>query len=268
MRRARGENFPVASLVLPRATRRHLLALYGYARLVDDTGDELQGDRLAALDWLEQDLARAYRGEARHPLMRALAPTLHACALPQETLLRLIEANRADQRVTRYATYAELRDYCHCSADPVGELVLHVFGAATAHRVALSDRVCTALQLVEHLQDVAEDLARRRVYLPGEDLARFGVAESDLARSPAPASVRALMSFEVARTRELLRAGAPLVGELRGRPRLAVAAFVGGGEAALQAIERAQFDVSAGAPHASGSRVMMMALRTLGRWRR
>jgi squalene synthase HpnC len=148
----------------------------------------------------------------------------------------------------RYATWAELRGYCELSADPVGRLVLHVFGAATPDRFTASDAVCTALQLVEHCQDVAEDLARGRLYLPAEDLARFGVREAELREPHASAAVRALLRFEVERVRALLDRGAPLVRSLRGRARLAVAGFVAGGRAAADAIERRGFDVLPGAP--------------------
>ena len=186
MARAGGENFPVASRVLPRRVREHLLALYGFARLVDELGDAVAAgadgaggpaDKLAALDWLEGEVERAYAGGARHPLLVRLQGTVRECALPREPFLRLIEANRVDQRVARYDTWEQLLGYCHLSADPVGELVLGVFGAATPERVALSDRICTALQLAEHWQDVAEDLRAGRIYLPAEDLARFGCTE-------------------------------------------------------------------------------------------
>jgi squalene synthase HpnC len=250
MGRAGGENFPVASRLLPRGVRGHLLAVYGFARLVDETGDAVAGDRLALLDWLEADLERAYAGTAAHPLMRRLTPTLHACDLEPEPFHALIAANRRDQVVSRYETYDELLGYCELSANPVGRLVLGVLGAATPDRVSLSDGICTALQLAEHWQDVAEDLARDRIYLPAEDLARFEVAPQALAARPAPQNVRALMAFEVRRARALLDEGAPLVRLVRGRPALAVAAFVAGGRAALGAIERAGHDVSGGAPRA------------------
>ena len=253
--RAGGENFPVASRLLPRREREHLLALYGYARLVDDIGDEgarTAEERALLLDEIEADLERVYAGDLPgHALMRRLAATVHACDLPRAPLEALVAANRRDQEVRAYATFQDLAAYCELSANPVGRLVLHVFGAATPERVALSDRVCTALQLAEHWQDVAEDLRRDRVYVPAEDLDRFGIAVADLAARPAGAGVRALVGFEVQRARQLLREGAPLVGTLRGRPRLAVAAFVAGGLAALDAIERAGFDVSRGPPRAT-----------------
>ncbi|HEY2398065.1 MAG TPA: squalene synthase HpnC [Solirubrobacteraceae bacterium] len=263
MARAQTENFPVASRVLPRRVRSHLLALYGFARLVDELGDSAEGDRLAALDSLEGELDRAFEGRAQHPLLVRLQPTLRECKLPRGPFVRLIEANRLDQRVSRYATWEELRAYCVLSADPVGELVLGVLAAATPARVALSDSICTALQLTEHLQDVAEDLARGRVYLPGEDLARFGCTIEQLSAAHAGGPLRELLAFEVARARGLLAEGQPLIGELRGRARIALAGFVAGGRAALDAIERAGYDVLAGPPRAGTGRRLLALAATL-----
>jgi squalene synthase HpnC len=263
MARAEGENFPVASRVLPRRVRSHLLAIYGFARLVDELGDSARGDRLAALDWLREELDRAYEGRAEHPLLKGLEPTLRECALPREPFMRLIEANRVDQRVSRYETWKELRGYCRLSADPVGELVLGVLGMATSARIALSDSICTALQLTEHCQDVAEDYASGRVYLPAEDLARFGCATAELGAEHAGEPLREVLAFEVARARGLLADGAPLIDELRGRARLALAGFVAGGRSALDAIERAGFDVLAGPPRATRPRWLLALVRTL-----
>jgi len=249
--RAGDENFPVASRWLPRRERAHLLALYGFARLVDDAGDEAPGDRLALLEDLAADLERVFQaGDPQHPLLRRLVPTVRACALPREPFEALLEANRRDQRVHRTATWEELLAYCELSANPVGRLVLHVFSAASPERLALSDAISSGLQLVEHWQDVAEDAARGRVYLPAEDLARFGVREADLRARRASPELRGLLRFEVERARGLLAAGEPLVRSLRGRFGLAVAAFAAGGRAALDAIERAGFDVLAGPPRA------------------
>jgi squalene synthase HpnC len=259
MARAGGENFPVASILLPRRLRRHLLAIYGFARLVDEIGDEAQGDRLAALCWLEGELQAAYTGRAGHPLMQRLGAALRQCELPREPFLALIEANRVDQSVVRYETWEQLQGYCKLSANPVGELVLGVLGLASIERVALSDRICTALQLVEHCQDVAEDLTRGRIYMPAQDMRACGVAEQDLHAEHAGEAVRALIALEVRRVHELLGQGAPLLDTLHGRPRLAVAAFIAGGRAAAQAVERAGFDVLAGPPEA-GNRARLRAL--------
>jgi squalene synthase HpnC len=193
---------------------------------------------------------------------------VRACGLPREPFERLIEANLQDQRVTRYATWPDLLGYCRLSADPVGELVLSVFGRADAERVRLSDAVCTALQVIEHLQDVAEDLARGRIYLPGEDIERFGVGEAALAAPHASAAVRALIAHEAARAAQLLDTGQPLVATLHGRPRLAVAAFVAGGRAALGAIAAADYDVLAGPPTASRGALLSALARTLREVRR
>jgi len=265
MARAQTENFPVANRVLPRSIREDLLAIYGFARLADELGDTLEGDRLAALDWLEQELDLAFAGRAENPLLVRLQPTLRERGLPRGPFARLIEANRVDQMVARYESWEQLRAYCTLSADPVGELVLGVFGLATPARVALSDSICTGLQLIEHCQDVAEDLAAGRVYMPAEDLARFDVTVEQLHRANASKSVRELLAFEVARARALFDAGAPLLGELKGRARLAVAAFLAGGRASADAIEAAGYDVLASTPRAGRLRLAAALVRTLAR---
>ncbi len=187
----------------------------------------------------------ALGGPAHHPVtqagpqigvVRALATVAGDCAIPQQAFADLIRANRQDQVVSRYPAFSDLVDYCRLSANPVGRIVLHVFGVATPERMILSDRVCTALQLAEHWQDVAEDFRAGRIYLPAEDMERFGCAESDLAAPSAGPQLRALMAFEVERARQLLDEGAPLVGNLHGSARVAVAGYVAGGRAALAAI--------------------------------
>ncbi len=268
MARAAGENFPVASRLLPRRTRANLLAIYGFARLADELGDAAPGDRMAALEELEAELDRAFAGRAEHPLLVRLQPTLRECALPRDPFARLIEANRTDQRVRRYQTWEQLRGYCTLSANPVGELVLRVLGAATPARIALSDSICTALQLIEHCQDVAEDYAAGRVYLPAEDLRRFGCSPELLGGAgadrdaPVPEPLRAVLAFEVQRARGLLGDGRPLIGQLRGGARVAAAGFLAGGGAALDAIERAGYDVRSGPPR-PGRRRRALALARL-----
>ncbi|MFF2720772.1 squalene synthase HpnC [Streptomyces sp. NPDC058011] len=266
--KAADENFPVAPFFLPRAWRDDLMAVYGYARLVDDIGDgdlapggadarhlglepEQSDDRLVMLDALETDLHRVFATtgqEPHHPLLRALRPTVRRRALTPEPFLGLIEANRQDQKVRRYATYAELAAYCELSANPVGRLVLALTGTTSPERVRRSDAVCTALQIVEHLQDVAEDLARDRIYLPAESMDRFRVSEADLAVPSAGASVRALIAYEAQCASELLEEGIPLVASVDGRLKLLLAGFVGGGRAALTAVSAAGFDVLPGPP--------------------
>ena len=263
--KAADENFPVALRLLPRRYRQHLTAVYGFARSADDMGDEAPpGERLALLDELEADLGRLYQpgGEGpRLPVIRALAPAVAQCAIPAQPFLDLIQANRQDQVVTRYQTFDELLAYCRLSANPVGRIVLHVFGSATPPRERLSDLVCTALQLAEHWQDVAEDLRAGRVYLPGEDLARHGITEADLAAPSASPQVRSLMEFQVRRAAGLLGEGAPIVGTLRGFARAAVAGYVAGGRAALAAIAASGCDVLAATPRPRKHRVAAELLR-------
>jgi squalene synthase HpnC len=240
---ARRENFTVASGILGRRRARQLMAIYGFARLVDDVGDEAAGDRAVLLDVVALELQRVFGGAGhdapQHPLMQELAETVHECRLPIGPFQRLIEANRVDQVLTRYRSFPQLLDYCQLSAAPVGELVLGIFGVATANRIALSDRVCAGLQVVEHLQDIAEDHSRGRIYMPAEDLERFGCGETDLAAAAQPsAGLRALISFEAARARALLRSGGPLAGTLAPAPRFAIAGFTAGGLHALDRLER------------------------------
>jgi len=278
---ASGENFPVALRLLPGRYRRRLEAVYGFARAVDDMGDEAPPDeRSQLLDELEADLGRLYQFQdpalreapalaspalaspapaspaqegtpaaglpgdgPRIGVVRALAAVVGECRVPQQVFADLIRANRQDQVVTRYPAFSDLAGYCELSANPVGRIVLYVFGAATPERMILSDRVCTALQLAEHWQDVAEDYQAGRIYLPAEDMERFGCAESDLAAPSAGPHLRALMAFEVERAGRLLDEGAPLVGNLHGSARVAVAGYVAGGRAALAAITAAGHDV-------------------------
>ncbi|GGW23616.1 squalene synthase HpnC [Streptomyces xantholiticus] len=286
--KAADENFPVAPFFLPRAWRDDLMAVYGYARLVDDIGDgdlapggadahhlgvapELADDRLALLDAFEADLRRVFDASGaapHHPLLHALRPTVRRCSLTPEPFLGLIAANRQDQLVRRYQTYDDLLAYCELSANPVGRLVLGITGTTTPERVRRSDAICTGLQIVEHLQDVAEDLARDRIYLPAESMKRFHVAEADLAAPTANASVRALVAHEGRRARALLDEGTPLVGSVEGRLRLLLAGFVAGGRAALAAIAAAGHDVLPGPPRATRTNLLREVGAVLRRARR
>lgn len=271
--KAAAENFPVAPFFLPRAWRTDLMAVYGFARLVDDIGDgdlapggadarllgvppEQAEDRLVLLDAFEADLRRVFDGTPRHPLLRRLQPTVRRRSLTPEPFLGLIAANRQDQLVGRYETYDDLLAYCELSANPVGRLVLAVTGTETPERIRRSDAVCTALQIVEHLQDVAEDLGRDRIYLPAADMKRFHVDETDLAAKTAGASVRALVAYEAERAQHLLNEGTPLVGSVHGRLKLLLAGFVAGGRAAIRAIAAAEYDVLPGPPKASKLRLL------------
>lgn len=281
--KAAAENFPVAPFFLPRPWRDDLMAVYGFARLVDDIGDgdlapggtdaRLLGvtgkeatDRLVLLDAFEADLRRVFEPagpEPGHPLLRRLRPTVRRHGLTPEPFLGLIAANRQDQLVKRYETYDDLLAYCELSANPVGRLVLAVTGTATPERVRRSDDICTALQIVEHLQDVAEDLGRDRVYLPATDMKRFHVQEADLAAPTAGASVRALVAYQAERALGLLNEGSPLVGSVHGRLRLLLAGFVAGGRAALRAIAAAEYDVLPGPPKPGKFQLLREAGATL-----
>jgi squalene synthase HpnC len=255
--RARTENFPIASLWFPRAVRPHLRAIYGFARLVDILGDEYEGNRLAILDELEREVEACYEGDPSWEVMRVLQPTIRARDLPREPFLRLIEANRMDQRISQYATWADLKHYCVHSADPVGRLVLGVLGRGEPELVALSDDVCTGLQLVNFLQDVPRDLALGRIYLPAEDRARFGVIKLDEPSMP----LKRLLWYEAERARGLLGSGEELGRRLGGRVGRAVAVFARGGLAALEALERADWDVFNGRPRPSRARLALAAIR-------
>lgn len=263
MDKARVENFPVASRLLPGRVREHLLAIYGFARAVDDLGDLAEGDRLAGLDAFADELDRALAGGPAQPLLARVARTLEAIGADRSLLDRLVAANRQDQVVSRYARLEDLLAYCDLSANPVGRLVLACFGVHDEVAGRLSDQICSGLQLVEHWQDVAEDRRAGRIYLPEQDRVAFGVAEADLDARAASPALRRLMAFETSRARDLLVGGAPLVDLLGGRPAMAVAGFVGGGLAQLEAIEAAGYDVLAVQAKASKAAVAWRGLSVL-----
>lgn len=267
LEKAAVENFPVALFLLPKERREDLLSVYRYARLVDDVGDEGDlgpAERLALLDRLEEELDAAFAGRAVHPVFSRLSATITRRGLERKPFADLIEANRLDQEVTSYPTFEDLIGYCRLSADPVGRLVLAVFSESGEELVRLSDLICSALQVVEHLQDVPEDATRGRVYLPEEDLRRFGVDASLLAgpvpAGGAPDAFRRLLSFEVARARAMLEEGSLLVGAVRSSSAaLAVSGFAGGGLAQLEALERAGYDVWHGPVKAHRTAVLARA---------
>ena len=259
--RASGENFPVVSVFAPRWARPHLRAVYGFARLVDNLGDEAAGDRGALLDELERELD----GTPQTDVMRRLHATIVDRGLPREPFARLIEANRIDQRKSRYESWDEVREYCTYSADPVGRVVLGIYGRdGDPELVAMSDSICTGLQLVNFLQDPPRDLALGRVYLPQESLRRFGVSDDDLA-GPLTEPVAQLLSFEGMRARELLEAGLPLRRALGGRPGMAVALYARGGLAALDALEGAGWDAYSSRPEPTRWTFARLALAELVR---
>jgi squalene synthase HpnC len=243
------ENFSVAAAWIPRRERRLLLAVYTYSRFVDEVGDGGRRDALEILDAIEHDVRAGAGGPAYLPELRPVLQELEEGGLPREPLLDLIEANRRDQQVHRYETFQDLIAYCRLSADPVGRLVLAIMGASNAVTRPLSDAICSALQVVEHLQDVREDAHRGRIYLPGADLEAEGVSEAELADAPrASRGLRRVVALQAARARSMLVAGSPLVGMLRGWRRPAVAGYAAGGLAAISALAAADYDILGGSP--------------------
>ncbi|HKT59098.1 MAG TPA: squalene synthase HpnC [Gemmatimonadales bacterium] len=238
-----GENFPVALAVLPRPIRADLVAAYRFARYVDDLGDEAPGGRVPQLERVRAEVHRLYEtGNPEDEVVAGLGGLVARTGMPIGVWLRLVEANLIDQRVARYETFDDLLEYCRLSANPVGEIVLHIFGCATPDRIAFSDRICTALQLLEHWQDVGEDYSRGRIYVPQRDLRRFKVAETLLDSPVATEELRALIAFETDRALAWLDAGAPLVSTLSGWPRLAVSGYIAGGRAAASLLRRSGHD--------------------------
>ncbi|MCH7998630.1 MAG: squalene synthase HpnC [Chloroflexi bacterium] len=257
------ENFTVASWLLPRALRPHVHAVYAYCRGVDDLGDEAEGDRLALLDDREAELRRCFDGDAQQPAFVALQETIRRFDIPPEPFLRLIEANRMDQRVNRYRTFTDLQAYCRNSANPVGHLVLYLFGYRDEERQRLSDVTCTALQLTNFWQDVRRDQAKGRIYIPLDEMERFHYSEDDLLAARFDGRFRDLMAFQVRRTRELFRSGLELIPRVRGRLRLDLRLFSLGGLAVLDAIEDIGYDVLSRRPKLSPARKSLLVLRGL-----
>ena len=257
------ENFTVASWLLPRAVRAHLYAIYAFCRHTDDLGDEAPGDRLALLDEWEADLRRCYDSAPAHPILTALQDTIRRFAIPAEPFLKLIEANRMDQRTSRYATFPDLLHYCDHSANPVGHLVLYLFGYADPERQRLADATCTALQLTNFWQDIAIDRGKGRIYIPQEDMKRFAYSEEELDLGIVNDGFRALMAFELRRTRELFAEGLKLLDMVDGRLRLDLKLFSLGGLAVLAAVERNGYDVFRCRPKLSRRQKARLLLRGL-----
>ena len=258
------ENFTVISWLLPADKRDHLSAIYAFCRSADDLGDEYQGDRLAALDEWEAALRRCYESTPFHPYMVALQDTIRRFDLPIDPFLRLIDANRMDQTTKRHRTFEDLEYYCDHSANPVGHLVLYVLGYWDEERRRLADFTCTALQLANFWQDVARDYRMGRIYIPLEDMERFGYTERELAQGLVTESFRSLMRFEVERARGLFMRGLDLVDTLDGRFKLDVALFTKGGLSVLDAIERQDYDVLSRRPVVTrATKLRLMAATTV-----
>ena len=251
--RRHSENFSVVTFLLPRALRRHFFAVYAFCRFTDDLGDEAEGDRLAMLDAWELELREAVAGQPRRPLFVALARTIEECEIPLDPFVRLIEANRIDQRVSRFETYEDLLGYCTYSATPVGQMVLAVLGHHDAERIALSDEVCIGLQVANFWQDVSVDIRKGRVYLPQEDLRSFGCDDAQIAEARFDERFRELMRYEVERARSHFAAGQPLEDLVSRSVRADIRLFRLGGEAILDAIEAAGYDTLTARPRVTGA---------------
>jgi len=249
--RSHYENFSVATRLLPAPVRRHFHSVYAFCRGVDDLGDKAAGDRLAQLAEWERQLRLCYSGTPSHHYFIALQETIERFEVPETPFLKLIEANRRDQQTRRHPDYAELLEYCDHSANPVGRIVLYLFGHREPELHELSDHTCTALQLTNFWQDVRRDYEMGRVYLPLADMAEFGVSEEMIARRQATAQFKRLMKFEVGRARELFRRGYPLATKVVKPARIDVALFTAGGLAVLRAIERRDYDVLSARPSLS-----------------
>jgi squalene synthase HpnC len=258
--RAHQENFTVVSWVLPKALRPHFYSLYAFCRYTDDLGDEAEGDRLAQLDDWERKLLACYEGLRSEPIFAALGSTIDRYHIPPEPFLDLIEANRMDQRISRFATYDDLLDYCHRSATPVGRMVLYVLGYRDATRQSLADQTCIGLQLANFWQDVTIDWRKGRVYLPEEDMARFGVSAQDIDRRQITPAFRNLVRFEVERAQSLFDEGKRLEAMVDRRARADVRLFRLGGEATLAAIAAHGYDVLTERPTISKQKKARMAI--------
>ncbi len=244
------ENFLVGSLLIPKEKRQHLYNIYAFARTADDLADEIpdSSESLEALDAFEADLEACFRGEPESSVFVALRHTVETFDLPIEPFKRLLEAFRQDQRQNRYGTFGELLGYCQNSANPVGELVLLLFGYREPRLIPYSDAICTGLQLANFWQDVARDARKNRLYLPLEDLHRFGVEEEEIFQKHFSPNFRKLMAFEVERTQSFFDRGKALFDFLKKDLLLDVRLFAAGGEAVLKAIRKIDYNVLAQRP--------------------
>ncbi|MDX2032650.1 MAG: squalene synthase HpnC [Blastocatellia bacterium] len=269
--RSHYENFPVGSLLVPRAVRRHVYSIYAFARVADDLADEgyesddgpSEAQRLAELDAWETKLDAAVRGRADHPVFIALAVTLRELRLPADLLRDLLSAFKQDVTRRRYENFEEVLDYCARSANPVGRLILHLFGYADEERQRLSDEICTALQLANFWQDVAVDIRKDRVYLPRDEMARFGVCVEDLRARRFGPEYAALMRFQVERTREGFLRGAALPSRVRGRLAIELRLTWLGGMRILERIEEMNYDTLNARPRITSADKIRILFKSL-----
>ena len=259
------ENFHVASWLLPKRLRPHFQSIYAYCRISDDLGDEVgnQAQALSLLDIWGEQLDACYRGEAKHPVFVALRETIRICDIPKAPFADLLTAFRQDQTVTRYATMDDLLGYCRYSANPVGRLVLYACGYRDEERFALSDETCSALQLANFWQDVREDFARGRIYLPQDAMGAAGVDEATIASNHATPAFRALMREQIAYTRAMFARGAKLIGMVDRELAVDLDLFTRGGLEILRAIKARKYDVLSTRPTISKPRKALLLLHAL-----
>ena len=258
--RSHYENFSVASWFLPSRLRQHFFNVYAYCRISDDLGDEV-GDTNASLVLLDQwqrELDACYDGSPRHPVFVALAQTVRQFDIPKHEFSDLLTAFRQDQTTTRFETFNDVLAYCHYSANPVGHLVLYLCGYRDAGRQQLSDFTCTALQLANFWQDVSVDYEKGRIYLPLEDLRRFGVSEDDIAKKRNTADFCMMMKFEVDRARDWFRQGLPLIAKVDHELAIDLDLFSRGGLEILHAIEKQNYAVLGNRPAISKTRKLAL----------
>jgi squalene synthase HpnC len=302
MAREHYENFPVGSLLVPRARRKHVYSIYAFARTADDFADEgydvgqtlvcpiwadgpgcftaadcagdgndvgqtkgcpTEADRLRSLDEWEAQLAACYRGEASHPVFVALTATVRELQLPEQLFRDLLSAFKQDVVKRRYADFAEVLDYCRRSANPVGRLILRLFDYRDAHLDELSDAICTALQLANFWQDVAADIQKDRVYLPQDEMRQYGVTFEDLQARQGSAAFCRLLQFQVERTRDLFQHGRALPDLVNGRLALELRLTWHGGMRILELIERQAYDTLPARPKLTGFDKVVLLSRAL-----
>lgn len=254
------ENFLVGSLLLPKDKKRHLYAIYAFCRITDDLGDDYLGNRTEALNYWEKQTMECFTGEPQHPSMLALQHTVNLHNMPVEPFLKLIEANRMDQLKNTYRTFSELEFYCNHSANPVGHMVLWLFGYRDKERQNLSDHICTALQLTNFWQDIRRDSTLGRIYMPIEDIERFGYSTHELLQGKFTDAFQKLMVYQVARTRELFDRGQPLAIKLDNKLRFDVELFIKGGLSVLNAIEKQNYNTFIRRPIVSKSQKLLLLL--------
>lgn len=261
--RSHYENFSVATWFLPSRLRQHFYNVYAYCRISDDLGDEVGNPQqsLELLDQWETELNACYAGSPRHPVFVALADTVKQCGIPKHEFSDLLIAFRRDQTVARYETFDDLLGYCRYSANPVGHLVLYVCGYSDPERQHLSDYTCTALQLANFWQDVAVDYQKGRIYLPLEDLRRFGATGADIEQRRATPQFIEMMKFQVQRAREWFARGLPLVKKVNRELAIDIELFSRGGQEILNAIEQQGYDVLRQRPVISKSRKLLLVAR-------